>query len=168
MKKLLILFFIFVVALTPSLRVSANGLAYQTFTYSSSQGRIVPTQDAYLPLSISYNLGGLTLNSPSDITIDREDNVYIADTGNARVVKYSLRTDIVSVIGEGLLNQPTGVHVGFDGSLYVADFGAKKAYQFLYDQTLDLYNLGTVYEKPTNTPFFTEGDAFDPTKVITD
>ncbi len=168
MKKLFILLFIFVLALTPSLKLSANGLPYSTFTYSSSQGRIVPTQDAYLPLSISYNLGGLTLKDPSDITIDDDDNVYIADTGNARIVKYSLRTDVVSVIGEGLLNQPTGVHVGFDGSLYVADFGSKKAYQFIYDVALDLYNEGAVYEKPTNTPFFTEGDAFDPTKIITD
>ena len=168
MKKLFILLFIFILALTPSLKLSANGLPYSTFTYSSSQGRIVPTQDAYLPLSISYNLGGLTLKDPSDITIDDDDNVYIADTGNARIVKYSLRTDVVSVIGEDLLNQPTGVHVGFDGSLYVADFGSKKAYQFLYDETLDLYNQGAVYEKPTNTPFFTEGDAFDPTKIITD
>ena len=168
MKKLFILLFIFVLALTPSLKLSANGLPYSTFTYSSSQGRIVPTQDAYLPLSISYNLGGLTLSDPSDITIDDDDNVYIADTGNARIVKYSLRTDVVSVIGEGLLNQPTGVHVGFDGSLYVADFGSKKAYQFIYDVALDLYNEGAVYEKPTNTPFFTEGDAFDPTKIITD
>ncbi|MBU1143650.1 MAG: YIP1 family protein [Firmicutes bacterium] len=168
MKKLLILLFFLVLALTPSLQTSANGLPYSTFTYSSSQGRIVPTQDAYLPLSISYNLGGLTLNNPSDITIDDDDNVYIADTGNARIVKYSLRTDVVSVIGEGLLNQPTGVHVGFDGSLYVADFGLKKAYQFLYDEDLDLYNQGAVYEKPTNTPFFAEGDAFDPTKIITD
>jgi tetratricopeptide (TPR) repeat protein len=168
MKKLLILLFFLVLTLTPSLQTSANGLPYSTFTYSSSQGRIVPTQDAYLPLSISYNLGGLTLDNPSDITIDDDDNVYIADTGNARVVKYSLRTDVVSVIGEGLLNQPTGVHVGFDGSLYVADFGSKKAYQFLYDEDLELYNQGAVYEKPTNTPFFAEGDAFDPTKIITD
>jgi len=168
MKKLFILLFIFVLLLTPSLKATANGLPYSTFTYSSSQGRIVPTQDAYLPLSISYNLGGLTLKNPSDITIDDNDNVYIADTGNARIVKYSLRTDVVTVIGEGLLNQPTGVHVGFDGSLYVADFGTKKAYQFLYDQSTELYNVGSVYEKPTNTPFFTEGDAFDPTKIITD
>ena len=168
MKKLLILLFVFVLLLTPSLKATANGLPYSTFTYSSSQGRIVPTQDAYLPLSISYNLGGLTLKNPSDITIDDEDNVYIADTGNARIVKYSLKTDVVSVIGEGLLSQPTGVHVGFDGSLYVADFGLKKAYQFLYDENLELYNVGSVYEKPINTPFFTEGDAFDPTKIITD
>lgn len=169
MKKLLILFLsIFIFFSVTSLTAEANGVPYSTFTYSSAQRRIVPTQDAYLPLSMSYTLGGIGLSSPSDITIDANDNVYIADTGNKRVIKYSLRTDLVSIIGETILNEPTGVHVGFDGSLYVADFGNKKAYQFLYDENLDTYNLGSIYEKPVNSPFFKDTDPFDPTKVITD
>ena len=168
MKKLLILLLTIILLSVTSLTVEANGVPYATFTYSSSQRRIVPTQDAYLPLSMSYTLGGIGLNSPSDITIDSEDNVYIADTGNKRVIKYSLRTDAVSVIGDTILNEPTGVHVGLDGSLYVADFANKKAYQFLYDENTDTYTLGSIYEKPVNSPFFKESDPFDPTKVITD
>ncbi len=168
MKKLIIVLLILVLLYLPSQTVEANGLPYSTFTYSSSQGRIVPTQDAYLPLSISYNLGGLVLNSPRDITVDKNDNIYIADFGNARVIKYSLRDDIVTVIGEGILNRPTGVHVGFDGHLYVADFGDERAYQFLYNPTTDTYSLGSIYQKPVNTPFFKPTDPFVPTKVITD
>ncbi|MCR3906432.1 MAG: hypothetical protein NUK62_05360 [Tenericutes bacterium] len=168
MKKYIILLLVLLAVLIPSLTVNANGLPYTTFTYSSSTGRLVPTQDAYLPLSIQDNLGGLTLNGPRDLTIDRNDNIYIADYGNSRVVKYSLQTDIVTTIGEGILNQPSGVHVGFDGNLYVADFGNKEAYQFLYDQDTDSYTLGTIYSRPINTPFFQDTDAFDPTKIITD
>lgn len=168
MKKLLIFILLLSIFYIPSLTVEANGLPYSTFTYSSSQGRIVPTQDAYLPLSISYNLGGETLSSPRDITIDRDDNIYIADYGNGRIIKYSLRTDQVSIIGENVLNQPSGVHVGLDNHLYVADFGNKEAYQFLYDPNTDTYTLGVTYSKPTNTPFFRENDPFEPTKIITD
>ncbi|HAX03072.1 MAG: hypothetical protein A2Y45_06530 [Tenericutes bacterium GWC2_34_14] len=168
MKKLIIVLILIMVFSVTSLTVSANGVPYATFTYSSSQGRIVPTQDAYLPLSMSYNLGGETLLNPEDITIDKEDNVYIADSGNKRVIKYSLQQDQVSIIGEGILEQPTGVHVGIDGALYVADFGNKKAYQFIYDETLGDYQLGAIYEKPVNSPFFKETDPFEPTKVITD
>ncbi|MFH1693875.1 MAG: YIP1 family protein [Bacillota bacterium] len=168
MKKYILVLFIFLAVLIPSLQISANGLPYTTYTYSSAINRMVWTQDAYLPLSISYDLGGLTLDTPSDLTVDSEDNVYIADSGNSRIIKYSLKDDIVSIIGDGILNQPTGVHVGLDGSLYVADFGSKEGYQFLYDELTDTYSLGSIYSKPINTPYFTVGDAFDPTKIITD
>ncbi|PKK92861.1 MAG: hypothetical protein CVV61_07600, partial [Tenericutes bacterium HGW-Tenericutes-6] len=169
MKKIIIIFLFAVLLFLPSLKeVNANGLPYSTYTYSSSQRRIVPTQDAYLPLSMSFTLGGEALNSPRDITVDKDDNIYIADYGNARVIKYSLQTDDVMIIGEGILNQPTGVHVGLDGHLYVADFGNKAGYQFLYNPNTDTYTLGTIYQKPVNTPFFRPTDAFEPTKVITD
>jgi len=168
MKKYILLLIVLLAFFVPSLEVKANGLPYTTYTYSSATHRFVWTQDAYLPLSISYDLGGLTLDTPSDMTIDIQDNVYIADTGNSRVIKYSLQNDVVTVIGEGFLDQPTGVHVGLDGSLYVADFGTKEGYQFLYDDLTETYTLGSVYSKPVNTPYFKPTDAFDPTKIITD
>ena len=170
MMKKIILFVILISTLlfTLSLETNANGLPYGTYTYSSSQRSIVWTQDAYLPLSISYNLGGLTLSNPQDMTVDDNDNVYIADYGNGRVIKYSLKDDIVTTIGVGILNQPSGVHVGNDGNLYVADFGNKQGYQFIYDQLTQTYTLGSEYKKPVNTPYFTVADAFDPTKIITD
>src|SRR5690606_12627499 len=95
--------------------VSANGLPYTTFTFNQSRGGIIPTQDAYLPLSIQYQLGNLALNNPSDITIDSEDNIYIADyiatsTSSAGyIIKYNLEDNTVVKIGEGILEQPTGV-----------------------------------------------------------
>jgi sugar lactone lactonase YvrE len=182
MKKILIIFFMMAALfLIPSHDLEANGLPYRTFTYSQSTRRFVFTQDAYLPLSISYNLAGYQLQNPLDITIDKNDNVYITDFGTepdpnqpgtsrayGRVIKYSLSDDEVVTIGEDTLKQPSGVHVGLDGHLYVADNGNKKGYQFLFDNTLNTYSLGTVYEKPVGTPFFSESDPFDPTKIVTD
>ena len=168
MKKLFLIAGLLSLLLIPTLAISANGLPYSTYTYSSATDRMVWTQDAYLPLSISDNLGGVTLNNPQDLTIDAGDNVYIADYGNGRIIKYSLLTDVVTTIGDGILQSPNGVHVGLDGSLYVSDFGNKKGYQFLYDADSDTYTPGAVYEKPVASPYFSETDAFDPAKIITD
>ncbi len=155
-----------IVLIIPLVNVNANGVPYNTYTYSSATHRMTWTQDAYIPLSISYHLGGIELREPSDITIDRDDNVYIADKGNARIIKYSLQTDTVSIIGNTVLQEPTGVHVGIDGHLYVADFGLKKAFKFV--EVAGVYTVDTIYEKPMNTPYFSEDDAFDPTKIVTD
>lgn len=168
MKKILILFFLLIILLTPSLKVEANGLPYQTYTYSSALHRMVWTQDAYIPLSMQDQLAGLSLNKPKDLTIDKDDNIYIADYGNHRIIKYSLKDDVVKVIGEDILKEPTGVHVGIDGSLYVADFGLKMGLKFVYDPITTDYVVETRYEKPLQTPYFSAQDAFDPTKIITD
>ncbi|MEF3693285.1 MAG: YIP1 family protein [Acholeplasmataceae bacterium] len=168
MKKFLILFFISIFLLIPSLTLNANGLPYSTYTYSSALGRMVWTQDAYIPLSIQTQLSGLNLNRPQDLTIDQDDNLYISDYGNKRIIKYSLKDDSVLVIGEGILDEPMGIHVGDDGHLYVADFGLKMGLKFVFDENIGNYVLTQTYEKPQNTPYFSSTDAFDPTKIITD
>lgn len=168
MKKLFILFFAFTLLFIPSFKVEANGLPYSTYTYSSALNRMVWTQDAYIPLSIQEELAGFDLNEPKDLTVDQNDNIYIADYGNHRVIKYSLQDDVVTVIGEDILEEPMGVHVGQDGSLYVADFGLKMGLKFVYDDNTSAYVVQNTYEKPVNTPYFTAEDAFDPTKIITD
>jgi tetratricopeptide (TPR) repeat protein len=168
MKKILIIFFISIFLLIPSLNLKANGLPYATYTYSSALNRMVWTQDAYIPLSIQTELSGLQLEEPQDLTIDKEDNLYISDYGNKRIIKYSLKDDSVLVIGEGILDEPMGIHVGDDGHLYVADFGLKMGLKFVFDENIGNYILDQTYEKPQNTPYFTDKDAFDPTKIITD
>lgn len=167
-QTLIILTLVLLILFVPSLETKGNGLPYGTYTYSSATRRFVFTQDAYVPLSISYDLAGVDLVDPKDLTIDANDNVYIADAGAQRIIKYSLVDDVVTLIGEGLLEEPTGVHVGQDGHVYVADFGAKKAYRFRHDKVLDTYEMDIVYEKPLNTPYFQANDPFDPSKIVTD
>ncbi len=170
MKKLLILLLIPILLFTmPKLEVQAtNGLPYATYTYSSAVHRLVWTQDAYLPLSERDNLDGLTLDEPKDLTIDQNDNVYVADYGHSRVIKYSLQDNQSEIIGEGILDQPMGVHVAADGSVYVADYGLKQGLKFVYNSSTLQYEVTTIYEKPTNSPYFSESDPFDPTKIVTD
>ena len=169
MRKLLsILVILLVSVLASSLETEANGLPYGTYTYSSATRRFVNTQDAYVPLSISYDLAGIDLQDPKDISIDRDDNIYVADAGAGRIVRYSLQDDTVEVIGEGFLEEPTGVHAGLDGNLYVSDFSKKEAYRFVYDSVTGTYVADVVYSKPLNTPYFQDNDPYDPTKIVTD
>src|SRR5690606_11052191 len=140
----------------------------------TSRSSLVPTQDAYLPLSIQYNLDDITLNNPSDLTIDKDDNIYIADyvsvgsSYQGYIVKYNLNNDLVEKIGEGILLRPTGVHIGKDGNIYVADLQAKKAYKFVYNPDNFQYEVAVTYERPTNTPYFGANEVFEPTKIISD
>ena len=67
-------------------------------------------------------VGGLSL--PSGIAADGSGNVYIADTGNNRVLKetYSAGSYTQSIIGSGL-TAPQGVAVDAVGNVYIADTG---------------------------------------------
>ena len=143
-----------------------NGLPYQTYTYASSRQQLIQTQDAYLPLSLTTQLGAFTLSSPQDVYVDAQDIIYVADKGRKSIIQYNLQNDEAIEIGLGVLNEPTGVHVDDQGAVYVADFANKKAYQFVNVE--GTYVVEREYEKPLNSPFFGEDDPFDPTKVVTD
>lgn len=165
MKKFILAILLFTVI--PLFVVEANGVPYLTFTYSSTNGRFVYTQDAYIPLSRRQTFGEYTLENPQDITFDNQDVMYIADRDLGLVIVYDESNQTVKTIGEGILEGPTGVHVGSDGHVYVADFITKKAYQFALS-AMNTYELVQTYEKPLNSPFFSEEDPFDPTKITTD
>ena len=128
MKKFIVILLILLTL--PLFVVEANGVPYLTFTYSSTNGRFVYTQDAYVPLSRKQTFGDVTLDNPQDITFDDQDVMYIADRDLGIILVYDEVNQVTKTIGEGILEGPTGVHIGSDGHIYVADFITKKAYQF--------------------------------------
>lgn len=170
MKKIIISILLLSMMFLPVFKISANddGITYQTFTVSTSRRKMIPTQDAYIPLASVNNLDKESLLNPEDIFIDKDDNIFIADTGNKRIVKYNLEADEIVVIGEGFLREPKGVHVDEKGNLYVADYGHKKAFKFSFSSETLTYEVTSTYEKPVNSPYFKESDPFDPTKIVTD
>jgi DNA-binding beta-propeller fold protein YncE len=50
-----------------------------------------------------------------------DGKIYIADSGNHRVLVCNPQGSLLSVIGEETLKKPTGVAVADDGTIYVAD-----------------------------------------------
>lgn len=136
--------------------LTTNSAPYTTYTIGPN-GRYVQTQTAYEPageLSID-----LALNNPEDMMVFG-DYVYVADTGNARIVKYSLADGHGDVIIDGL-NQPTGLHIDENGRIYVADKGDRTVY--LYDENGVLLQT---FDRPTE-PIFGETSPFVPLKIAT-
>lgn len=80
---------------------------------------------------------GGSFTNPLGIAADTFDNVYVTDTGNNRVEKFTSAGTFIGAFGCALANQtscgigsgdgafsvPTGVAVDSSGSVYVADYG---------------------------------------------
>ena len=75
-------------------------------------------------------MGASEFSGAAGVVIDRVGDVYVADQGNARILKFSGRGvplgswgSGVKSTGIGQFNTPVGLAIGPDGSLYVTDFG---------------------------------------------
>ncbi len=136
MKKIISIFAI-LFALTMVLALPAGAAkTYQTYTYSID-GFALHSPDAYTPTTnVSWNDMGLEteLDSPHDIVVDEDDNVYIADMNNSRIVVlnqyFKFQFEITEFVNDqGIadkLNKPQGVFVTPDtddqeGIIYVCD-----------------------------------------------
>ena len=131
---------------------------YVTYTINGYY-QIRQTQTAYLAYSTITKFGEESLTSPSDIYIANDGLVYIADSGNARIVVGDAEGALVKIIGVGTLVNPKGVFVTDDGSIYVADRDAEKVFIFNGDG-----QLIQEYGKPTS-PLYGDELSFLPIKI---
>ncbi len=140
--------------------IAASASSATSYTYAiDAKDQMVRTQDAYLP---DRTITELLLNKPEDIFIDGEDFLYIADTGNKRIVKYNPKTDqIVMEIMDDEMTGPTGVYVTQEGGIYVSDSSASSIFHFSKEGAL-IEKFG----KP-DSPSFGYND-FNPMKVGVD
>ncbi len=74
-------------------------------------------------------------NHPDAVAVDPAGNVYVADTGNERIVKLSPAGSVLSEWGsrgtaDGLFHSPTGVAVDGAGNVYVVDNGNNRIEEF--------------------------------------
>ena len=76
------------------------------------------------------------LNIPLDvIAVDQSGNVYVADTANHRVQKFSVSSQFITEwgtqgTGDGQFDSPGGISVDGDGRVYVADTGNHRIQKF--------------------------------------
>lgn len=139
----------------------AAGAPYRTRSVDQYGNNFI-TKDGYLPLQTIEKFGEKDLRDPSDIAFSPDDFMYIADTGNARVVKLSKNGDFVQEIGVDVLAQPKGVFVNKRGELYVADVRQKKVFMFDSEGTLI-----KEYTHP-NDILYGKSNDFKPLKVASD
>ncbi len=93
----------------------------------------VPTNaDQVTIVSSSTVIAGTKLSGPTGVTVDGQGNLYIADTGNNRIVFLpyygSWNTANASTLGSGLA-APLATAVDPLGNLYIADSGSGQIYR---------------------------------------
>jgi sugar lactone lactonase YvrE len=77
----------------------------------------------------------VSFHGPEGVAVDAHGSIYVADSGNNRIVKLSPAGTVVSIAGgsgsrSGELNGPTGIAVDIQGDLYVADTGNNRVVRF--------------------------------------
>lgn len=158
-----------VILLTVALPASAaSDLSYDSYIYNA-YGESVPAPDGYEPIAKINGemLGCGALNGAQDIFYSESDGLlYIADTGNNRVVVLSKDYEFVSVLDtvviDGVkepLTDPNGIFVS-NGELYIAQ---TSVHRVIKCDTSG--NVTAVYERP-ETDMLDENVVFSPTKVI--
>jgi len=147
-----------IICLTLSVTAFAD-TPYVTYTING-YGQIRQTQTAYLAHATIIKFGEEALVSPSDICIADDGLIYIADSGNKRIVVGTADGELVKIIGEGTLKNPRGVFVTRDGSIYVADRDANRIFVFGSDG-----ELANEYAKPAS-PLYGDEVSFLPIKIV--
>jgi predicted membrane-bound mannosyltransferase/DNA-binding beta-propeller fold protein YncE len=105
-------------------------VAAQVWQYGASTGLIDINEDPYsenkITLSPAQTIKDLGLQNPKGISVAPDGSIYIADTGNNRIIHLSEDHILLGEWGSegsdfGKFNQPWDVAVGHDGSVFIAD-----------------------------------------------
>jgi len=165
-----------VIVCTAMLPASASAeVKYSTYT-RNSYGSLVWLQPAYFPVGVlgadlyvtdpnDPNVRTVSsLKEPKDLFIDGKDEIYIADTGNDRIVHLSADGTFLRYLTspDDPLNKPEGVFVSEDGDIFIADTGNKRVVR------LDPNGrMKQKYERP-ESKFISDSFVFTPVKLIVD
>ena len=133
------LFIIVMIASTMVMGIGASS-AYQTYTYAIG-GYALYSPDAYTAdndiIDSQYMGLDVAINNPNDLVTDKSGNVYIADTGNNRIVcldryykvKFCISTFVNAQGVSDNLTAPEGLYVTND-RIWVCDTGAARIVVF--------------------------------------
>lgn len=149
---------------------AAENLPYDTYNYDYySDMKLTPA--AYIPDGTirdnDWGIGGL--NAPQDMNIIEDGTIYIADTGNNRIVVIDKNYQLVKVIDSfdnngtaDSFSSPTGIYVSLNNNIYIADSGNKRVVMLDMNGT-----LVQIIENP-QSDVLEEGFVFTPLKISVD
>lgn len=175
-KPVVFLSVIVMLMLTFTDAVMAGDEPYDTYNYDYRED-VVPTPSAYTPsksvLGTDLKYMGKSIgafSSPQDLCRSDDGDVYVADTGNNRIVVLNSElTRVVRIIDkftndgkEDRFNAPYGVCVSEKGQLYVADSQNGRVVVLNKDGS-----LARIVSNP-QSPSLEEGYVFTPLKVTVD
>jgi tripartite motif-containing protein 71 len=83
----------------------------------------------------SLGSGDGQFNTPIDVAVDGSGNVYVADTGNNRIQKFTNTGTFLAKWGSpgrgnGQFESPGGLAVDRSGNVFVADIGDNRIQKF--------------------------------------
>lgn len=94
----------------------------------------------------------MSFNGPRGVFVDGQSTLYVADTGNNRVLKFLNGTNIPSLVwgdvsgtsgcSSALLNGPTHVYVDTDYNVYITDSGNHRVLKYDPDTTVPTHVYG--------------------------
>ncbi len=140
-------------------QVAYAEVPYKTYTHDG-YGWAIETQAAYIPYSSISKIGDTTIAGARDMMITEDDTIYIADTGNRRVLVADLAGNYIAEYGSEVLVNPCGIFVTPEKQVYIADRDAKKI--FVFDDTGTLIHE---YGRP-NHPLYGDEMDFLPLKIV--
>ncbi|MDF2587808.1 MAG: gluconolactonase [Anaerocolumna sp.] len=171
LKNLLLIPMILMITLSSSMVASATNLPYDTYNFDY-WNYVVMTPAAYVP---DTNISGLKLGigsfvNPQDLYVAEDGFVYVADTGNNRIVV--LNADMSSVVKvidtfdnngtADTFKAPSGVYVSGKNQIYIADTENFRVVVLNADGT-----LVKIISNPTSE-VLDKGFVFNPLKVSVD
>ena len=176
-SKILCTFFALLMIVTAACVTANAGSAYQTYVYSVD-GKALYSPDAYTAISsIGSDYMGLNvpIENPGDMVTDQAQNVYIADTGNNRIVVLDRYYKVNFTIAEfsndqgvpDRLTAPQGVFVSeanekYGKLIWVCDTGANRI--VVFDE---FGNFQRIVDEPEST-LFEQGSVYKPVAMAVD
>lgn len=99
--------------------------------------------------------GERRFNAPADVSVDRFDNVYVADTLNHRIQMFNKELEFQESLGDGF-KEPHGVHLGSGVRLFVADTGNNRVLVYArvdrkWKKVLTIEKLNAPYDVATDS-----------------
>lgn len=147
--------------------VFSSNVFAQSNSFIYDKGEKITIPEAYTVENIIFNVGDFRgesgrLNGPEDIFINSEGFLFVADTGNNRVLKLTREGTIVDIFRgpeNKPLNAPRGIFADDEGNMFIADTGNKRI--------VHLSSNGSFVEEFTKPDSSLLGDefVFEPTKV---
>ena len=169
---LLIVLSLMMIASAMTLGAGASS-AYQTYTYSID-GEALYSPDAYSAVKYmdATQIGlkeGDNFDNPGDMVTDKNEKVYIADTGNNRILvlsryyeyEFEISTFINNQGNEDSLAGPQGVFVT-DEAIWVCDTDKNRLVRFDLEG-----NFETIYDAP-ESQLFDNDDVYKPVAMAID
>ena len=176
-SKILCTFFALLMVVTAACVTADAGSAYQTYVYSVD-GKALYSPDAYTAISsIGSDYMGLNvpIENPGDMVTDQAQNVYIADTGNNRIVVLDRYYKVNFTIAEfsndqgvpDRLTAPQGVFVSeanekYGKLIWVCDTGANRI--VVFDE---FGNFQRIVAEPEST-LFEQDSVYKPVAMAVD